>query len=410
MPAVRSIAMGILADVGPRDEQPEQAGLAHLTEHLLFQGTSNRNARQMAAMMDLAGGQIGGFTARDYTCYFANVLDEHCTYAVDLLGDLLLNPTFPAEGLEREKAAILCEMEAARDSPGKRAHSRLKEAAWPRHPLGRPITGSPETVASLTREDVIYFFHKHYVPDRIIIAAAGHVEHGSFVAQVHDAFWRLLGKGEPVSFHPPGHQPGVVLEPVPVSQAYFSLGIPAYSYTHAGRYGLHVLNELVGGGISSRLFRRLREEQGLVYDIGSEYHAYRDAGMLAVEGSTSPEFLPVVLRQVLTELRGLAEGTAPVTEEELWKATGKIRRQHLLSDECTNTRMSRLATQEFYFGRHLTADEVLNEIEGVDGGSIHGLAGTYLLDALRHTTVAVVGPETPQYYDAAKIGELLVQD
>jgi predicted Zn-dependent peptidase len=407
MPEVRSMALGIVVDAGPRAEATRQAGLAHLTEHLLFQGTSNRDASEIARMMDLAGGQLGGFTTRDYTCYFATVLDEHGPYALDLLGDILLNSTFPEERVEREKEAILREISAARDAPAERAHNVLKSFAWPYHPLGRPIAGWPHTVRTLSRADAIYFLHENYVPERVIIAAAGNLHHEDFVAQVRDAFWRLLGE-RPAAHEPgPTQQPGVVLEPMPVSQSYFCVGIPGHPYTHADRYALHVLTHLLGGGCSSRLFRQLREERGLVYGIAAEYHAYRDAGMLIVEGSTAVENTLPVLGITLTALWRLATGMEPIDEEELWRAKTQLRRQHLLAAENTNTRMSRLATQELYFGRHLPAEEVLAQIEAVDVNLLQRLAGEYLLEALPRATVAVTGPEAPCHYDTARLEELV---
>lgn len=393
IPTVRSLALGILVEANPQQETPEQRGLAHLTEHMLFQGTSNRDVGQIARVMDLVGGQVGGFTGRDYTCYFAHVLDEHYTYALDLFGDVFLNSTFPEERLERERTAILCEMEAAADSPGDRSQALLKETMWAEHPLGQPITGTAESVARLSREDVIYFFHKNYVPDRIILAAAGNVDHEDFVAHVRDAFWRMLGQADPVLPRTPQPRPGVVVQTAGVSQAYFSLGLPAMPYAHADRYRMHVLNDILGGGSSSRLFRRLREAYGLVYDVGSEYHAYREAGMLVVEGSTVPEKLTAVVGNILQLFMQLASGEEPISEEELWKSVGKLRRQHLLSSESGQTRMSRLATQAFYFDQFISDEVVLAEIEAVDAAGLHELAETVLGLGLSQAALAVVGPE-----------------
>ncbi len=407
MPQMRSVAMGVLVDAGPKDETLEQRGLAHLTEHLMFQGTSSRDAMQISRLMDVAGGHIGGFTTRDYTCYVATVLDDYRTYALDLLGDILLNSTFPAASLEREQEAILREIALGYDSPSERVHSDLKAFAWPNHPLGRPITGSPDSVKALTREDVIYFVHEHYLPNRIIITAAGHVEHEDFVAQVRDTFWRMLGESQPIAGHQPTYQAGVTIEHVPVSQAYFSLGIRAYPYPHPSRYGLHILNNILGGGISSRLFHRIREERGLVYDISSEYHAYHDDGLLVIEGSTAPEYLISVLGLTLVELWKLISGDEPVDDEELWKAKMQIRGQHLMAEEDTNTRMSRLATQELYFGQHIPSAEILRQIEAVDGQMLQRMANETLIDTLRQATIAVVGPEAPQHYNYASIEELL---
>lgn len=407
MPQVRSVAIGIIVDVGLGDETPEQNGLAHLTEHLMFQGTSSRDAMQIARLIDVAGGQLGAFTSRDYTCYYAVVLDDYRTYVLDLFGDVLLNSIFPPERLEREKEAILREIEISNDAPDERVHANLKAFAWPCHPLGRPVAGTPEIVKATTREDLIYFMHQHYVPDRVIIAAAGQVEHQDFVAQVRDMFWRMLGTSERTTLKPPEFRAGLTIEPMSVSQAYFSLGIPVYPYAHPHRYGMHVLNNILGGGISSRLFRAIREERGLVYNISSEYHAYRDSGMWVIEGSTTPEYLAPVLGLTLVELWTLVSGEKPVDKEELWKAKMQIRGQHMLASEETYTRMSRLATQALYLGRYICPNEILEKIEAVDGEALQHLAEESLIAALPQLAAAVVAPEAPEHYTYSSIEELL---
>ena len=418
MPDVRSIAMGVLIEAGPRNEIPEQSGLAHLAEHVMFQGTSNRDAMEIARVIDVAGGQMGGFTTRDYTCYMATVLDDYRTYALGLLGDMLLNSIFPPENLEREKQAILREIATSRDLPNERAHALLKATAWSGHPLGRPISGRPETVKPLTREDVIYFVHEQYLPERMIIAAAGNVEHDDFVSQARDAFWRMLGQYDPaLTFLPfwrrvkgdrPIFKSGIALEHMPVSQVYFSLGLRAHPYAHPDRYALHVISSLLGGGISSRLFRRIREERGLVYDINSEYHAYADDGLLLVEGSTAPEYIMQVLGLTLNELWKLLTGEDPIDEEELLKATMHIRGQHMIASENTNTRMSRLATQELYFGRYIPGEEVLKKIEAVDTRLLERIGNEALTGMPEQMTIAVIGPETPEHYNTTAIEEIVM--
>ncbi len=406
MPGARSLAMGILIDAGPRNDPPQRSGLAHMAEHLMFQGTSSRDSMQIANLMDIGGGHMGGFTTRDYTCYFATVLGDYYTYALDLLGDILLNSIFPEDDLEREKEAICREFAASCDSPDERVHKLLKKTAWPDHPLGRPITGYPHTIGAISREDVIYFVHENYTPDRLIVAAAGHVDHEDFTAQVRDALWRLLGKSKPQPKNEPKWETAVSLDHMPLSQAYFSISIPAYDYTHSDRYSLHTLNNLFGGGISSRLFRRIREERGLVYSIGSEYHAYRDGGMLVVSGATTPNYLMPVLGLTMMELGMLLSSSDPVTADELWKSHMQIRGQHLIGSEDANTRMSRLATQELYFGQHIPAAEIVSRIEAVDGAAIRK-TGKELLPGLSQATVAVVAPEAPQLYSREGIETLL---
>lgn len=407
MPGQRSISMGILINASPRDETVEQSGLAHLVEHAMFCGTSSRNATQIARLMDEAGGHMGAFTARDYTCYSATVLDDYFTYALDLFGDILLNSIFPQESVEREKNAILREIEAAGDRPAERAHDLLKAFAWIDHPLGRPIAGNLGTITPLTREDIIYFVNEHYLPNRIIVSAAGNINHDDFVAQVRDAFWRMMEQNQPATHSVPNYQSGVTVEHVPVSQVYFALGLRLCPYADLDRYALHVLNNILGGGISSRLFRRVREKRGLVYHIGSEYHAYRDDGMLVVEGCTAAENILQVLDMVLDELWKLISAKEPVDEEELWKAKMQIRGQHLISGENTNIRMNRLAAQEFYFGRHISDQEILTEIDAIHVQKLQSLADEILRDALSHATIAVVGPEAHNHYEISSIKRLI---
>jgi predicted Zn-dependent peptidase len=403
MPQVRSIAISIVVDVGPKDEAPEQSGLAHFVEHQMFKGTSSRDAMQIARLMDVAGGMMGGFTSRDYTCYFATVLDDYRTYALDLFGDVILNSIFDEESLERERGVILREIEADQDAPDQLTHNLLKATIWPNHPLGRLIAGQPEVVGKVTRQDMIYFVHEHYVPDRLIISAAGSVEHEDFVAQVRDAFWRMLGQGSPSPSRPPTYHSGVTIKARDLSQLYFALGIKACSYTHSDRYGLHVLNDILGGGISSRLFRHIREERGLVYNVASSYHAYRDGGLLVIEGGTVPQDLTSVLGLTVAQMWRLAE--EPVGEEELWKARERICSRHLIASEDTNTRMSRLATQELYFGYHIPANEVVEQIQRVDQGTVQRLAQELIANG--RLALAIVGPQSPPHYSARAIEKSL---
>jgi predicted Zn-dependent peptidase len=407
IPGTRSISIGFLIEAGPVDEAADQSGLAHLTEHMLFQGTGSRSASEIARQMDLGGGMIGGFTARDYTCFTATVLDDYYPYTLDLFSDLLLNSTFPVESLRREQEAILNEIAMSYDNPGTRLHELLIENIWPGQPLGRSIAGQPATVKKLSREDLIYFVHTHYLPDRIIVAAAGNLDHDDFVAQVRDGFWRMLGQRAARNLTPHRFSSGLAIEKHPVSQVYFSIGLQGLPYNHPDRYAQYMLNSLLGGGISSRLYRRLREERGLVYDIGSEYLPYRDDGLQVIEGSTTPEYLMAVLSITLNEALKLAGGEEPVSEEELWKTRMHLRGQHLIAAESSSAIMSRLATQEFYFGRYLSTAEVLADIEKIELSTLNGFCRDYFGPALSRPALAVVGPEMSQQYNDLILKELL---
>lgn len=399
MPSVRSVAMGIIVDAGLHDEHPLKHGQAHIVEHLMFQGTSNRDSQEIARFMDEAGGRIGGFTTRDYTCYSATVLDDYRTYALELLGDILLNSIFSPEDIEKEKETILREIDAFYDLPDNRADALLKSHTWADHPLGRPITGQPETVRSMTQEDILGFFTTHYRPDRLILAAAGNIDHHDFVAQAQDAFWRMEGEAGQALNRPVRYHNGVITAHMQVSQVYFAIGIPAQPYAHPHRYGLHILNKIIGDGISSRLFRCIREEKGLAYHIGSDYQAYRDGGLLVIEGSTNPGCFQQVLEQTLSVIACLITGQAPVEPEEILRAKNQIKGQHLIAAEDTSTRMSRLATQEFYFGRHISTGEIAERIEAVTLHSLEEITRQSLVENLCKMTIAVVGPENPDRYE-----------
>jgi predicted Zn-dependent peptidase len=362
---VRSVSIGVIVDCGSKDETDGEAGLAHLCEHLLFQGTSGRDALEIACQAD-GFGQVGAFTTRDYTCYYAATLDDYQYHALDLLGNMLLNSTFPDDCVTREKQVILSELNRSHDIPEQRVHDLAHRQVWRGSSLERPVAGNAEAVARHTREDAIYFFQRHYTPDRILIAAAGHLDHADFVAQTRDAFWRLLGRSGASPDPCPVFQPGITIEPVNSAQAYFCLAVPAPSYADRSRYLVHVLNRVLGGGISSRLSRRLRQKAALVYEVNSEYIAYRDAGMIAVEGCTSPEHLPEVASIVGTTTADLLSGREAVDVEELWRAKTHIRVQHLCSSEDVYTRMCRLATQELYLGGRIEAEDVLARIDGVE--------------------------------------------
>lgn len=389
MPGVRSAAIGVLVGVGSSNEPPSQSGIAHLCEHLVFQGTSNRSARDIALLMDGAGGQVGGFTGRDYTCYFAVVLDEHSTYAIDLLGDVLLNPVLSEEAIERERRAIGNEIRTLADQPERLAHQLMKARAWPEHPLGRPVTGDLESLETLTREDLIYFLQESYSPDRLVVAAAGRVDHRDFVAQARDAFWRLLSRNPlPRPAPAPGGSGVQVLEGN-CHQAYFSLGIPAPAYDSDERYGVHLLCEVLGGGLSSRLFHVLRETDGSVYDISATYESFRSGGLIVLEGSTDPAILEEVVARALQVAVDLLTWREPLDAEEELRAKTRLRAQIALAGESPHSVMSRLLTQEFYLERHETEEEMAAAITEWSPTSLARLARS-LAAGLHHLSLAVV--------------------
>jgi predicted Zn-dependent peptidase len=392
MPTVRSISMGFLFSAGPGDEPVGKNGIAHLTEHLMFQGTDLRSADEIARMMDATGGQIGGFTSRDYTCYTTTVLDDYRTYILDLLGDILLHSNFADKSVRQEKETIARELQSSLDHPDSCAHERLKAHVWQDHPLGRTIGGTVEAVAALTRQDVVDFVDQHYRANRLIIAAAGNLDHEDMVANVRDAFWSLpAGAQREVSLGEPEFHPGVTMDCRNLNQVYFSLGLKAAPFTSQDRYLIHLLTSILGGGMSSRLFHKLRQDMALVYDISAEYQAYRDGGLIVIEGATTPELIQPVLGQILTEVKGMAWDMLPLSEEELWIAKMQLKGQHVIAQENTHTTMSSLATQAFYFDRFIDSIEIVSQIEEVSMEQMRHMAGITLNHGLAQSALSLVG-------------------
>jgi len=392
MPYSRSIAVGILISTGPRDEQADKAGLAHLVEHALFHGTSSRNELEISRIIDTMGGRISAFTGRDYTCFSAVVMDDHITYILDLFSDLLLNSIFPEERLEHEKQVILAELASGLDNPQERVMDLLKASVWPGHALGRSIEGTAETIGGFTREDMIYFLHSNYLPNRISIAMAGNLQHEDVVAQVRDCFWRFFGHAERILESPGPFVPGTFIEDNNSLQAYFALGVPAPAYSHADRYGIHLLNTILGGGLSSRLYRTLREAHGLVYSIHSEYHAYLDAGMIVVSGSTLPDGLEKTIQLVREEVLGLLSRTRPALVEEVWQAQLYSIGQHHIDSEDPYTRMSRLLTQVYYFNRIIPNAEIVENLENQTEASLAEICERSFAGGSDTLALAICGP------------------
>ena len=408
MEGVRSIALGFLVAAGPMDEPADRSGVAHLTEHLMFAGTKGRDNDEIARMMDTTGGQVGGFTSRDYTCFTTTVLDDYRTYLIDLMGDILMHSQFADFAVHQEKETVIQELSAQLDRPDICAHERLKAHIWQGHPLGRPIGGTIASVAGLERHDVVDFFSANYQPRRLIVAAAGKANHQDLASNVTDALWMMKDDGK-IDMQPvrPVFRGGVTVECKGVSHVYFSIGFKAAPYAAAERYLIHLFTVVLGGGMSSRLFRKLRHELGMVYDVSAEYQAYRDDGVIVVEGSTTPELLHSVLSQILLEIKGMALGMLPLTEEELWIAKMQLKGQHIIAQENSHTCMSSLATQAFYFNRFIDSDEICSQIQGVDLGRMNDITTKVLSDGLMDSAISLVGPSCEPVCNTATLEKML---
>ena len=363
MPGIRSVSVGVLVDVGPKNENEDTHGYAHLVEHMLFQGTGNRDAKEIAQMMAIGGGAIGAFTARDYTVYHATVLDDYLPFALEVLGDMLCNSVIPEGALERQQSVIINEIKS-QASPLKRANDLLKMHFWNSHPLGMPTAGTEQSITNATRDSLLKFIAQHYVAENLTIAAAGNVSHDIFVEQVRDSFWDMSERDnsqQDISIEEPiPHLEKVVIEPTNVDQVYFTLAWPAPEYASENRYAFHLFTSLFGSGPTSRLYRTLREANGWTYYVDAQYHAYQQAGALVVEGATSPATLLPVLLNIMIELNKMTEET--IEADVFSQVAQSLISQHFVSGDSAYVRMSRLAMQELYFKAPIHAEDVVTGI------------------------------------------------
>jgi predicted Zn-dependent peptidase len=376
MPHVRSVSVGIWIGSGSRRETAEQNGLSHFIEHMLFKGTGKRSAEDIARSVDSIGGNLDAFTAKELVCYNTKVLDEHLSQAFDVLADLVLHPMFREEDIEKEKGVILEELKMEADSPDYLVHEIFSSNFWKDHPLGKPILGTRETVKKYDRAMVQSFYSSIYAPANMLITAAGNLSHQRMVALVRQHF-EDVAPGEPLGADPvPGTHARIALRnKKALEQVHMCLGVPSYPLPHEERFACYVMNTLLGGGMSSRLFQNIRERQGLAYAVFSELNPYRDTGCLSIYAGTSIESAPKVVQSILKEFRQL-KGQA-VNDEELRRAKDHLKGSLMLSLESTGSRMSNLARQEMYFSRFFTLDELVESIELVTAADVQRIAQTF---------------------------------
>jgi predicted Zn-dependent peptidase len=389
MDHVRSVAVGIWVETGSRVEPDERAGISHLIEHLVFKGTATRSAEQIARAIDSVGGHMDAFTAKEHTCFYISVLDEHLSLAADLLSDILMRPRFAEDDIEKEKAVVLQEIKMVEDTPDDLVHDLFAERIWKGHPLGRPILGTWDLVKSYSRETILRHFEEEYAPGRITVAVAGHLEH----AQVADLFGaRFEGFTRPTAAprvtEPPTLQPGIHMVHKPLEQVHIVMGFPGVSDVAPERYALYLLNDVIGGSMSSRLFQEIRERQALVYSVHSGAQAFRDTGILYVYAGTDPANFGKVMQALMKEIRALKKDG--VTADELRRAKDHLKGNLMLSLESTSSRMNRLARQELRFGSFQSVDEMLRSIDAVRPEEVEALIHE-LLDEER-LSLLTLGP------------------
>jgi predicted Zn-dependent peptidase len=360
VPAVHSVALGIWVKTGSRLEQDDEAGISHLIEHMLFKGTKKRSAKEIAEAIEEVGGQLNAFTSKEYTCYYARVLAEHLPLAVDVLTDMLYNSLFREEDLVREKNVVLEEISMYEDTPDDIIHDYFSKTIWDGHPLGRPVIGTTNSLDRIDREKIVSFYQNHYSPSNLVVSLAGNFQYKEAVELI----------GEPLSSLRPGKQEQKITSPQSRSalksyyrdleQAQICMGVPALSLYNEKIYALQVLNNILGGGASSRLFQQIREERALVYAIYSYYLAYLDSGLFTIYGGTNPSNCQHVLDLCWEEINKIIE--FGITEQELSRAKTQVKGSLLLAQESVLQRMHRLGRAELVHHRFITIEEVLKRI------------------------------------------------
>ena len=373
MPHVRSVSMGVWIGTGSRRESPDENGISHFIEHMVFKGTTNRSSEDIARSVDSVGGGLDAFTSKEMVSYNTKVMDEHVPIAFDVLADLVLNPLFRDDDIEKEKGVILEEIKAEVDNPEYLIHEIFSSSFWKDHPLGKPILGTNETVKKFHRDMLREYWSRVYAPSNILITAAGNLKHDGIVKLASDRFSTLAAAAAPPSLHPPKpHARLVFRNKRSLEQVHVYLGMPAYPLSHEARFVCYVLNTVLGGGMSSRLFQNIREKQGLAYSVYSELNMYHDAGCLAICAGTSAESAKKVVHSVLDELRQLHQDKVPA--DELRRAKDHLKGSFMLGLESTSSRMGNLARQELYFRRFFTLDEMLESIEAVTADQVQAIA------------------------------------
>lgn len=359
---VRSVAIGIWVGTGSRNETEGYEGISHFIEHMLFKGTESRTALDLAQSLEAVGGQLNAFTTKEMTCYFAKVLDEDTNLAIDVLSDMFFNSRFDPNEINKEKNVVVEEIKMYQDTPDELIHDLFSQYVWSNHPLGKPILGVEKTVQSLDREKIMSYLDQRYTPDQVVIAVAGKIRHEDIIRQLE-----RFGGFERPSLKPEGEKPqgSVARSSVgkETEQMHIIMGVPGLGQDDEDMYALNILNNVLGGGLGSRLFQEIREQRSLAYSVYSYHSTYADTGLFAVYAGASPANTKKVINCVLTQMNILK--TKGITRDELTRTKAQIKGNLYLGLESVNSRMSRLGKTELSFGRVKTAEEAVEKMEKV---------------------------------------------
>ena len=370
-----SSSIGIWVKTGSRDEPAHLNGMSHFIEHMLFKGTERRSAHDISREIESVGGVLNAFTSREYTCFYAKVLNKDIPRAVDILTDLVMNSVFSKKELEKERKVIVQEIKMVEDTPDDLIHDLYAESFYKAHPLGRPILGSIDTIGSFDRKKVVDYFHGRYVRDNVFITAAGGVKHARLVRLLKSAFGNVNGGAAGDNVKAPDASSGVFLFEKDLGQVHLCLGVPAPAQSDPRRYRTYLLNTILGSGMSSRLFQRIREKGGLVYSVYSYLNLFRDSGSLVVYAGTSEENFSKVVRLILREFKNIRKD---LTALEVAEAKSHLKGSILLSLETSDNRMAKLAKDEIYYKKSVPVREIVREIDRVRPRDVKALASRLL--------------------------------
>lgn len=385
MSTVESASLGVWVDTGTRHEPPEINGISHLLEHMAFKGTERRSARAIAEEMDAVGGHLNAYTARDHTAYYAKILKEDTGLALDIVADILQHSTLDAEELAREQEVVVQEIGQANDTPDDIIFDHFQSTAYPGQPLGRPVLGTEDLVRGMGRDTILSYMREHYSAPRMVLAAAGRVDHDRLVAEAEAAFANLPTYAD-MTPEAAVYAGGDFREDRDIEQVNLVIGFDGVSYDDPDYYSASVLSTLLGGGMSSRLFQEVREKRGLVYSIYSFTSSYSDGGLFGIYAGTGEdevtELLPVMCEEVV-------KVTAGVTEDELQRARAQLKASILMSLESTSSRCEQLARQILVYGRPITTQEVVDKVEAIDNAEIIRVAKRLFSST---PTMTAIGP------------------
>ncbi|WP_312115361.1 M16 family metallopeptidase [Brevibacillus reuszeri] len=371
IPSVRSVALGIWVGTGSKYENDVNNGISHFLEHMFFKGTKTRTAKEIAESFDEIGGNVNAFTSKEYTCYYARVLDQHAPIALEVLSDMYFNSVFDPEELEKEKNVVIEEISMYEDTPDDLVHDLIAQASYGKHPLGYSILGTEDVLRSLKRDDLLGYIDQRYLPSNTVITVAGNFEE-SLIEDIKQRFSSFNRKSSEAVVSTPDFTANVVSQHKATEQAHLCISLPGFQVGHPDVYSLILLNNVLGGSMSSRLFQEIREERGLAYSVYSYHSSYKEAGTFTIYTGTASEHVGQVFDIVSHVLRDVADHG--ITDKELNKGKEQLKGSLMLSLESTNSRMSRLGKNELLVERHLTLDEMIAKIDKVTHESVHAVA------------------------------------